>query len=156
MTSKREEILERIFELLSEEYITAKTIVRNRGLLTNDARPAIALTDGDERPRLTGDHLGMGRGGRVGMGPQLMTMTPSVHVIPESRKPKNEGIGAEVNFFKDTTIRIIANDPVLLAILGSNGSVAYMGMETDLKSGGAFDGQCRIDFSLTYVESPLT
>lgn len=155
MSDKREEILVRLFELMGESYIDAKTVVRNRGLLKEDDRPAVAILDGDERARLTGDGQGRGTRGRVGMGPQLMTMTPQIFFVPKLRRPQNEGIGTEVNQYRDVIIRVIAQDPQLLAILGGNGSVAYMGCETDLKSGASLDGQCRLDFWFTYVMDPL-
>lgn len=155
MSDKREQIIIRLLELMAEEYIQAATVVRNRGLLKQDDRPAIAILDGDERARLTGDGQGRGNRGRVGMGPQLMTMTPQIFVVPKSAKPQNVGIGTLVNEYRDLIVRVVAQDPVLLAILGSNGSVAYMGMETDLKSGANLDGQCRLDFAFTYVLDPL-
>jgi hypothetical protein len=152
--SKREAILVRMFEIFGEEYITAQTVVRNRALLKTDDRPAIALMDGDERARLTGDGRGQGNTGRQQMTPQLMTMTPQVFVLPDEKLPANEGIGELVNMMRDIIVRTLANDPTLLALLGSNGSIAYLGMETDLKSGGALQGQCRLDFALTYVLDP--
>lgn len=155
MSDKREQIIVRLLELMAEEYIQAATVVRNRGLLKQDDRPAIAILDGDERARLTGDGQGTGVRGRVGMSVQLMTMTPQVFVIPKSAKPNNEGIGTLVNEFRDIIVRVVAQDSVLLSILGSNGSVAYMGMETDLKSGSHLDGQARLDFAFTYVLDPL-
>lgn len=155
MADKRELILVRLVELMSEEYIAAQTVVRNRGLLQQDDRPAVAILDGDERARLTGDGQGRGNGGRVGMGPQLMTMTPQLFIVPKSVKPANVGIGTTVNEFRDTIVRVVAQDPQLLSILGGNGSVAYMGMETDLKSGANLDGQARLDFSFTYFFDPL-
>lgn len=151
MVSKREEILTRLVELMSEEYINAATVVRNRGLLSQDMRPAIAILDAGERARLTGDDNGRGNRGRVGMGPQLMTMTPQIFFLPETRRPLNTGIGQLVNAYADLIVRTIAHDPQLLTILGANGSVAYLGMETDLKSGSLLDGQCRLDFAFTYV-----
>lgn len=152
---RREQILVRLTEIMAESYIAASTIVRNRALLQQDDRPAIAILDGDERARLTGDGLGRGTGGRVGMGVQLMTMTPQVFFVPKSRRPMNAGIGTEVNAYRDIIVRVVAQDPQLLSILGSNGSVAYMGMETDLKSGSTLDGQARLDFVFTYLLDPL-
>jgi hypothetical protein len=156
MSDKREEILVRLFELLgADSYLAVQTIVRNRDLISQDVRPAVALLDGDERARLTGDGLGRGNRGRVALGPQLMTMTPQIFLVPEfGRKPKNEGLGTFVNEIRMTVIRLIAQDPQLLAILGGNGSIAYMGMETDLKSGAQLDGQCRFDFTFTYFLDP--
>lgn len=153
-TSKRERILVRLVEIMEEEYIAAATVVRNRGLLSQDVRPAIAILDGDERARLTGDGQGRGRGGRVSMGAQIMTMTPQVFFIPDSRKPHNEQIGTTVNAYRDMIVRTVARDPVLIELVGANGGIAFMGMETDLKSGAQLDGQCRLDFSFTYMFDP--
>lgn len=150
----REQILVRLTELMSESYVAAQTVVRNRALTKQDDRPAVAILDGDEIARLTGDGLGRGNRGRVAMGPQLMIMTPEVYVLPKSKHPMNVGIGTEVNSFYDTIVRVVANDPILIELVGPNGSIALMRLITDLKSGSALDGQCRIDFNFTYVFDP--
>lgn len=147
---KRELILARLFAILAPANTGAETCVRNRGLLSNDARPAIALLDGDETARLTGERRG--DGGR--MRPQIQTMTPQIFFIPKSQKPKNETVGTEVNTFRMTILGLISSDVELRDLLGSNGSLAMPRMETDLKSGGLVDGQTRFDFSLSYVLNP--
>lgn len=154
LEDKREAILERLEDLMGEQYIAAKTVVRNRALLKQDDRPAIAILDGDERARLTGDGLGRGNNGRVGMTPQLMTMTPQIFMVLDSRQPMHEGVGPDVNAFRMTLVRVINQDPVLRSILGRNGSMAYMGMITDLKSGSRLDGEVQFDFAFTYVLDP--
>lgn len=154
MIDRREAILERLVELAGEEYISAATVVRNRALLKQDIRPAVAILDGDEVARVTGDGLGLGRGGRVGMTAQLMTMRPEIFLVLDSRKIQNVGIGEDVNAFRMTLINVIAHDPALLAILGSNGSIAYMGMVTDLKSGSRLDGEVKFEFAFTYLLDP--
>lgn len=151
---KREQILSRLAELMTESYIGAKTVARNRGLLSEDVKPAIAIMDGDERVRLSGDGQGRGNNGRQAMLPQLVTMQPEIFTIPEVKKPKNIGLGEEVNDLRITLIRVIAQDPVLLDIIGANGSIAYMGMVSDLKSGMNLDGQTRLDIAFTYVLDP--
>lgn len=151
---RRELILERLVELAAEEYISARTVVRNRALLKQDVRPAIAILDGDEVARLTGDGLGRGVGGRVGMTPQLITMRPQIYFILDSRKVQNVGVGQDVNIFRMTLVRVIAQDQRLLYILGSNGSMAYMGLTTDLKSGSRLDGEALVEFAFTYLLDP--
>lgn len=146
---KREQILQRLVEIMAEEYIQAKTIVRNRALIKQDDRPAIAIMDADETARLTGD-----KRGRVEMSPTLVTMRPEIYVIPKSQLPGNAGMGTTVNEFRFTMIRVIAQDPVLKDLVGSNGNIAYQGMVTDLKSGAFLDGQARLDFAFTYVLDP--
>jgi hypothetical protein len=159
--NKREQILERLKDIMSEEYIQAETVVRNRGLIEEDARPAIAIMDGDERAQVTGDSLGRGRGGRVGMSFQLMTMAPQVFFIPKELLPRNQtiatppvNIGTIVNEYADLIVRVVARDTVLQALVGNNGSIAYIAMVTDLKSGAALQGQCRLDFAFTYMIDP--
>lgn len=158
----REQILARLLELMTEEYIAAKTACRNRSLTKNDERPAISILDGDERAILTGDQLGRGRNGRPGMPFQLMTMTPQIYVLPNNSNlllPTDDAafsvvVGPLINDFRLTIVRVIAQDPVLQSILTSSGSMAYLGMDTDLKSGMRLDGQARLDFAFTYLLDP--
>lgn len=154
MIDRREAILERLVELAGEEYIAAATVVRNRALLKQDVRPAIAILDGDESARITGDGLGRGQNGRVGMTPQIMVMRPEIYFILDSRKIQNVGVGQDINAFRMTLISVIARDPALLSILGSSGSIAYMGMVTDLKSGSRLDGEVKFDFAFNYLLDP--
>lgn len=147
---RREQILVRLVELMAENYVQAATVVRNRGLLAADVRPAVAIMDGDEISRVTGDQLGRGIGGRPGIVPHIVTMSPEIFVVPKPVKPSNEGVGTLVNDFRMAIGNAIANDPVLISIVGPNGSIAYLGMVTDLKSGSACDGQSKLNFSFTY------
>lgn len=161
MPSKREQILQRLEEVMSEEYIQAQTVVRNRALRREDDRPSISILDGDERARLTGDTGGRGPTGRpIGL-PQLMTMTPQVFFIPKELLPTNqtigvspENIGSIVNSYADIIVRTVIQDAVLQSLVGSNGSITLTLVETDLKSGGALQGQCRLDFAFTYLMDP--
>jgi len=148
MSDKREQILLRLKAIL-ETIPTIVTVVRNRGLMDNDSRPAAYLLDGDESFRLTGD-----RKGRVTMSQELITMRPQIFVIGKSLKPQNEGVGAALNGYRIGIIRAIAQDAALLALVGSNGDIAYNGCETDLKNGSLLDGQLRLDFAITYVLDP--
>lgn len=158
----REQILARLLELMTEQYIAARTAVRNRALTKNDERPAIAILDGDETPRLTGDQLGRGLHGRPGMPFQRMTMSPQVFIIPQNANllavdeeaASSPTVGTLVNELRLTIVRVIAQDPVLQDILGGDGTIAYMGMTTDLKSGMRLDGQAQLDFAFTYLLDP--
>lgn len=154
IVDRRELILVRLVELAREEYISARTVVRNRRLLAQDVRPAIAVLDGDEAARLTGDQLGRGIGGRVGIPPELVTMRPEIFFILDSRQVKNVGVGEDINAFRITLIQTIAGDPVLRSLVGSNGGMAYMGLTTDLKSGSRLDGEAKVEFAFTYPLDP--
>lgn len=152
MDDKRELILLRLLELMGSDYLFPEefeTVVRNRGLLQQDARPASAILDGDESARLTGD-----RRGTPNMRPQLMLMKPQIYILPKTDKPANTAIGSTVNKFRFAIVQAIARDPILLDLVGANGNISYLGMETDLKSGALLDGQARLDFSFVYVLDP--
>lgn len=145
----RELILLRLLAILAPANTGAGTVVRNRALLSQDARPAICLLDGTEVQRVTG-----AKRGRVAMSPQIMTMTPQIFYLPKSKLPENVGIGEDVNAFRVKIIEAIAGDAELIEIIGSHGDIALMFCDTDLKSGGLLLGQARFDFAITYVLDP--
>lgn len=159
MPSKREDILAQLLVILEEvkDDLGAFSVFRNRGLMSNDKRPALALLDGNEDARLTGDRdraQKITTSGHIRMTPQLMTMHPQIFVVLDSRKPQNENIGQDLNTYIDAVTIAIAKDATLLTLLGSNGSMALKSVETDLNSGDAAEGQAKLDFELTYVLDP--
>lgn len=152
--NKREQILDRLQELMGESYISARTIKRNLGLVHADARPAIAILDGDEQrnvPQITPR--------RGYMVPMIITMRPQVFILPEVRPPPDDesnplNVGQIVNEFRELIVRVVAQDPALQELVSPNGDIAYLGMETDLKSGMRLDGQARLDFAFSYPFDP--
>lgn len=149
LVDKRELIILRLMAILAPSNTGAETVVRNRALLSQDARPAIALLDGSEVQKLTG-----ARRGRVSMSPQLMIMTPQIFYLPTSKLPLNTGIGEDVNAFRIKIIEAVAGDAELIEILEAEGDIALVSVDTDLKSGGLLLGQARLDFAITYVLDP--
>jgi hypothetical protein len=125
------------------------TVVRNRGLLDQEQRPAAVLMDGDETARLTGD-----KRGRIRMSPELITMKPQLFIILKSHKPTNEYVGEDLNQYRADLITAVDLDATLRTLVGSNGNIAYTGCTTDLKSGQQAEGQMRLDFDITYVLDP--
>jgi hypothetical protein len=130
-------------------------VFRNRGLLTTDKRPCIAILDGDESVALAPPKSG--RGGTI-VGPQLNRMTPEIYLcLPEAR-PTNDtpggGIGPDLDAFRIAASTAILGDDALKALLGSNGSIAPLGAVTDLKSGSPVAGQMRLDFAFIYLYDP--
>jgi hypothetical protein len=145
---KRELILARIAALLVDLPGTVST-VRNRALLDNDVRPATILLDGDEFARLTGD-----KRGRQRMSPQVMELRPQIFIVMDVRAVQNENIGQDMNAIRFELVRSLASDQELLDLIGTNGNIALIRAETDLKSGSAVKGQMRLDFTLTYLLDP--
>lgn len=151
----REELMVRIFEVLG----TVPGIIsnaRNRGLLATESRPAQVLLDGDERSILT---LG-GRRGRAGvMAPQIMAAQPQIFYLPKEKRPATNNplnIGTEANDWLLVVQQKIWSDATLAGMLTSNGSLAYNGCETDMKSGSAMSGEIRLDFTMNYVLDPTS
>jgi hypothetical protein len=145
-SDKRESILSRIEALLATDNTGAMTVKRNKPLIDQDMRPAVALLDGDEIAKLTG-----ARRGGAAMTPQIMTMTPQVFYIAKSKAPQNEDVGPDVNQFRLRILSLIAGDSELKDLVGANGNISLIRMETDLKSGGLLQGQARFDFAISYV-----
>lgn len=156
MIDKREAILLQLLSVMTT-ISSAQSVVRNRGWLDQDARPALYLMDGTEVQRLTGDR---GRGTRLPthghdrMIPQIMVMKPEIFIVLKSRKPQNVGVGEDINAIRLELIRAIAVDTTLQELTGSNGAIAYLGCDTDLKSGGPAEGQMRLDWEFVYVLNP--
>jgi hypothetical protein len=157
MADKRELILLRLLAICTATKTGAgiKTAVRNRGLLSTEQRPGAVLLDGDERPRLTHDRKS---GGRPGMTPSIMIMSPELYILLDETMINREGVaddkGSVLNTMRITLTRAISSDADLLALLGSNGEIVYNGCVTDLKSGSALTGQMRLDFNYQYVFDP--
>lgn len=149
----RENILNRLL-VIAEAVTGITTTARNRGLLSNDKRPAIVLLDGDESPRLSMDTRRL-RGRTGQMGPQIVQMKPELYIIPKEPRPTGEeggeNIGTTINDIRVRYLKEIWADATLTALLGANGSMVYNGMSTDLKSGSALSGQMRLDFIINYV-----
>lgn len=152
---KREEILVRLLAILEtlKTDNTVETVVRNRGLLKNDERPALALLDGSESSTL----LGGGRG-RVKMSVARVTMRPQIFGLLKAQQPQGktgtDNIGTQLNVMRGKLIKAIATDAELLALIGPNGDLNYDGMETDLSTERLMDGEFMLNLSISCVMNP--
>lgn len=152
-TDKREMILERILAIclgLKAGDTTILSAVRNRGLLSNERRPAVILLDGDEAD--TG--LATFNGGRTPFRPSLVAMKPELYIDLDERRGTNTGVGEDLNRYRMAISQAIVTDTQLATLVGSNGKVVYNGCVTDLKSGSALTGQMRLDFTYSYIFVP--
>lgn len=155
MADKRELLLIRLEAILAQ-VDGIQTVARNRGWMSNDKRPAIILLDGDESVTTQSPR----RSNSAGLTPTINRTRPEIYVLLKEERPTNvtEGgatVGTELNRLRiDITTRI-ATDADLLALLGPNGGIRYLGCATDLKSGSSLSGEMRLDFSFDYVFDPL-
>ncbi len=149
MTDRRELILTRLIGILTA-IPTVQVVVRNRGELPADKRPAIALLDADESARA---NVAQQRG-RIAAAPCLVDMTPEIYVVMDLREQPNEGIGEDMNAMRVAIIKSIMADAQLADILGGNGDIKFIGCQTDMASGRTMEGQMHIRITFTYVLKP--
>ena len=157
MADTRELILVRILDICTAQagFVTK---VRNRGLIKTDRRPAVVLLDGGETPVLThGGRTNRARQGIImALTPQIMEMRPELYITLSEEDAEIGDVGTKLNAKRREIIKAIAEDDLLLILLGSNGGLVYNGCETDLKSGSALKGQMRLDFAYRYTLFPTT
>ena len=154
MYDKREAILQRIFTILHT--ISGPAVVdgqvsifRNRGEVPPEKLPALVLLDGREEIRIS-THL---KGGIL--APTLFTLHPQVFVVLKPTEDvNNDGIGETLSDYRMRLLKAFKDDDSLIAMLGSNGEILYLGHETDMQTGSTMLGQMQMLFSLTYVLNP--
>lgn len=147
-TDRREMVLVRLLAILAVPPI--QVVVRNRGELPADKRPAIVLLDADETARL---QVSQSRG-RLIAAPCLVDMTPEIYVVMDAREPPNDLIGTDMNKLRVDIVHAIYNDATLKTILSSNGDIRYAGTATDMASGRSMEGQMHIRMTFTYPLLP--
>lgn len=155
MPDKRELLLKRLFVIL-KTVPQIETYARNRGAMTNDARPAIILLDGDESVVTQGKPSGRS----ATLTPSINRLRPEIYVLLKEGRPQNVKAGEvtpgeELNALRMDITQKIATDADLLTLMGPNGGMRYLGCATDLKSGSSLSGEMRLDFSFDYVFDPL-
>jgi hypothetical protein len=149
MTDRRELILQRLLVILSNTP-TVQIVMRNRGELPPDKRPAIIMLDADEVTKLSHRE----QTGQLKSGPHLVDMTPEIYVVMDAREPENKLIGEDMNAMRVTIVKAIFGDPELPKIIGSYGQVRYAGCQTDMASGRSMEGQMNIQMTFTYALQP--
>ncbi len=151
-TDKRELILARLFEVLQAVTVDGIDIVacvRNRDQLEADMRPGILLLDADEEARPDADHRG-----RAAAAPNRIELKPEIYIAMDSRKPANEGIGADLNKFRAAVLKAVLSDVTLATLAGGSSNLFYMGMVSDLARGRNLEGEMGLMIVISYVLRP--
>ena len=146
---RREQILLRLLAIL-ETVPGMKAVARDRGGLPPEKRPGLILLDADEE---AGEPPHQGTG-RLTLAPNLVTMVPEIYIVMDIREPPNEKIGEDMNALRVVILKSIFNDAPLQTLLGTNGSIRYLGCETDMASGRSMEGQMHIRTAYRYVLRP--
>lgn len=146
MSDKRELILVRLKAIAAA--VTGVAFAgRNEIEPTDKQLPAVLVLEGDEQPSPA---VVEGRN-RPPTSPVPMVMIPELCIIA-SDKPSD--VGTVLNTLRAALIRAVTTDSELIAILGSNGAIAYRGLISDLGLGRAMMGRMSLQFAITYIVKP--
>lgn len=119
MTDVREAILARLLVVVAG-IPNIKTALRNNVDIQEELLPAVSVFDGDEESGGADD-----RSARLSGRPYVARMIPEI-VVSE-----RHGTGSELSTFRREIIRRVLNDATLIAYVGGNGAIRYMGCQTD-------------------------
>lgn len=141
----REAILARLLTVVTavEGIIYTK---RNDLSVSEKNLPAAIILDGD----MEVDPTQQIRGGRAG-APIKARLKPEI-VIGVQSKP--ETCGQLLSEFHDKILPKVTRDDELLALLGNNGGIVYMGYTTDLALGRAMMARMGMHFGFDYFILP--
>lgn len=155
MTSMREQILSRLVVILTAQKTKATingspgqfaTVGRNRGEMMSLKRPALVLFDGVEAVE---DSFLADR--KPARATRLVTMSPRIAVILDDREPLNELTGEDLNANIHTISNAIEADAGLATLVGPNGSVQYVGIDSELDWNRTLEGVAVFTMAITYV-----
>jgi hypothetical protein len=119
VTDVREDILARLLVVVAS-VPNIKTALRNNVDIQEELLPAVSVFDGDEESGGAED-----RSARPPGRPYVARMIPEI-VVSE-----RHGTGSELGTFRREIIRRVLNDATLIAYVGGNGAIRYMGCQTD-------------------------
>jgi hypothetical protein len=142
---KREAILTRLVATAGG-LAGIKTAVRNQDEVSERARPAIVIFDGDE----TADEGAQERG-RSGQAPNIVEMTPETLILLGAAP---ESVGTALNAMRAKLVKAVLTDAELAALTGTNGRVRYVGCSTHLGHGRSMEGSMSVQFAFAYVLRP--
>jgi hypothetical protein len=142
---KREAILQRLVEIAAA-VPGVVTVVQNQGELSEHARPAIAVFDGDEAADERFDQPA-----HSGRAPNVIEMTPEVLILLGALP---ERIGTALNELRARLVKAVLLDAQLAALVGPNGRVRYVGCSTHLGQGRSMEGSMGVQFAFAYVLRP--
>jgi len=117
----REDILARLLEVIAS-IPNIKTAYRNNVDIPEEALPAAIVFDGDEETSGADD-----RSARPANRPYVVRMTPEILVAQQA-----DQVGPELTVLRRELIRRVLTDTQLIALVGGNGAIRYLGCQTDV------------------------
>jgi len=146
MVDRRENIMERLLAVLQTVPGVAY-VVRNRGELESDKRPAVQLMDADEKPEDTPLNRG-----RPAFAPNRVRMTPEIYITLSTLDPSQ--MGPSLNVLRAALLKAVLLDKQLINLVGESGDIRYDGCATDLARGRDMVGQMVVNITFVYVLRP--
>lgn len=148
--TRREAILAQIMNIL-HTVPDVRSVLRNKAAVTNDARPALYLLDGDEVNPNPDTGTNRGRGPSPAH-PYILNMLPQIHVALEDRMTEgNKDVGPDLNKLLEEIQHRITHDQTLKDLVTSNGDIVYLGLQSDLGVGRTMSGQYQINWRIQYL-----
>jgi hypothetical protein len=117
----REDILARLAEVVAT-IPTIKSAHRNNVDIPEELLPAVIVFDGDEETNGAED-----RSARPANRPYVVRMTPEILVAQQA-----DQVGPELTVLRRELIRRVLTDAQLIALVGGNGAIRYLGCQTDV------------------------
>lgn len=133
----REEILKRL-ELVANS--TGAVVKRMTDRISSTERPAIVINDGDES-------IAVQKGG---MSPIIVTLRPSLVLLVQT----SDAPATALNKFRTVVLKAVLSDTTLTSLAGVNGLVRYVGCETDVARGEAYEASMNLMFEINYALKP--
>jgi hypothetical protein len=121
MSDVREGILARLLEVVSA-IPNMRSAHRNNVDIPEDQMPAVIVLDGDEEAATDSST-------RPSTKPQVVTMTPGIVVQVQN---DNVVLGSTITTFRQELLKLVLTDNQLIQLTGTNGSIRYLGCETDV------------------------
>lgn len=144
MADTREAVLVRLVAI-AEESGLFEVVVRNKKRPSDDKLPACMILDADED---TDD----GDPPRSGVAPRRVAMMPEIYLI--GRETVAEAVGPAINALRAAFLKAVLTDAAMIAILGPNGAMRYLGCATGLAEGRSMLAEMGVNIAFHYVLKP--
>jgi hypothetical protein len=135
----REDILARLLVVV-EGIPNIRKAYRNNVDIPEESLPAVVVFDGDEETNGADD-----RSARLSGRPYIARMMPEIVVAQQA-----ELVGGELSTLRRELIRRVLNDTTLIAYVGGNGAIRYLGCQTDIGWMRSLHGALLAQFMFQY------
>ena len=141
MTDVREAVLTRLVEVVGT-ITNLRSAHRNNVDITEDQLPAALVFDGDEETVAGND------GSRPSNRPLQVEMTPEIVIAPSG------GAANDLATLRVELIQRVLFDAGLNALVGGNGKISFVSMQTDYGWGRSMQGALLAQFTFKYTLKP--